>query len=179
VSSAQAASALLRSARASATATSLRVWSASRALSIFSGVSWLWTTWVKLPSGFAVTVPSGRRDRISMGGRAGLVALPGRQRAAGDLAERGAELRLQVSGGRDGEVVGAAHPAGRDGAEDVLGIGVEVGVDERGHVGAGQGQRPGLLPGFRVGARALAVGEAPADDDVGDHGRAGHPLVRG
>ncbi len=27
--------------------------------------------------------------------------------------------------------------------------------------------------------RALAVGEAPADDDVGDHGSPGHPLVRG
>jgi len=113
------------------------------------------------------------------GGRAGLVALPGRQGTAGDLAERGAELLLQVSGGCDAEVAGAAHPAGLERAEDVLGVGVEEGVDERSQVAAGQGQRPGLLPGFRVGTGALAVGEPPADDDVGDHGRAGHPLVRG
>ena len=123
--------------------------------------------------------PAGEDLDDRAGGRAGLVALPGRQGAAGDLAERGAELLLKVPGGGDGEVAGPVHPAGLERAEDVLGVVVEVGVDAGGLAAAGDGQRPGLLPGFRAGERALAVGDPPADDDIGDHGGAGHPLVRG
>ena len=123
--------------------------------------------------------PAGEDLDDRAGGRAGLAALPGRQGAAGDLAERGAELLLKVPAGGDSEVVRAVHPAGLERAEDVLGVVVEVGVDACGLAAAGDGQRPGLLPGFRAGERALAVGDPPADDDIGDHAGPGHPLVRG
>ena len=113
--------------------------------------------------------PAGQDLDDRAGGRAGLAALPGRQGAAGDLAERGAELLLKVPAGGDSEVAGPVHPAGLERAEDVLGVVVEVGVDARGLAAAGDGQRPGLLPGFRAGERALAVGDPPADDDIGDH----------
>src|ERR1019366_2305154 len=95
--------------------------------------------------------PAGEDLDDRAGSRAGLVALPGRQGTAGDLAERGTELLLKVPARGDGEVAGAVHPAGLERAEDVPGVVVEVGVDAGGLAAATDGQRPGLLPGFRAG----------------------------
>ena len=137
---------------------------------------------VRLGGQVAVPQPGRGRERGPLGGDVAGGPLghrqPGAVCAGGDVVQGAGEVLVDGRVGQRADLQGGrAVLAGGDGvgAEHVVGVLVEVGVDAQ-VAAVVQAQRPALLPG---GRRGLAVGLAAAQDQqVGDDLRAGGALVR-